>query len=434
MKKISIAILFALFFNLAGKAQADPAATQTNLINYTALENKLKKSNDDIQDPKKNTKAKTWLSRGTLLNEIFNVNLQYLHKGMAVTAAKLFFKEPKEVKKYQDQADAMEDHIYERLTLTYRNGVLDSWVETNKIHENPLPEARKALEEAAKLDIDGKEAKDIKEQLGILKLAFETDAVFAYNKKDFALAYSNFSQILDINKLPIMENMKDTIIMYNSGRAAYEMKDYNDAIRLFKEVKSLGFNESFLHVFLKNCYFGIGDTLAGVNELKEGISKYPNDESIMIELINYYLVTQQSVQALDFLTLARQNDPRNVSYIFAEGTIRDKMGYFEEAKATYMQCLEIDPEFYNAAYNLGVLHYNKAVKMYEDMINITDNQEYEKAKVEADDMFKAAIPYMEKAHEIEPTSKEPLETLKTLYYRLQMNEKYEEVNNMLKFM
>jgi len=434
MKKISIAILFALFFNLAGKSQADPTATQTNLINYTALENKLKKSNDDIQDPKKNTKAKTWLTRGALMNEIFNVNLQFLRKDMSVTNVKLFFKEPKEVKKYQDQADAMEDHIYERLTVTYRNGVVDSWVETNKIHENPLPEARKALEEAAKLDTDGKEAGDIKEQLGILKLAFETDAVFAYNKKDFALAYSNFSQILDINKLPIMENMKDTIIMYNSGRAAYEMKDYNDAIRLFKEVKSLGFNESFLHVFLKNCYFGIGDTLGGVNELKEGINKYPNDESIMIELINYYLVTQQSEQALDFLTLARQNDPRKVSYIFAEGTIRDKMGYFEEAKNTYMQCLEIDPEFYNAAYNLGVLHYNKAVKMYEDMINITDNQEYEKAKVDADDMFKAAIPFMEKAHEIEPTSKEPLETLKTLYYRLQMNDKYEEVNNMLKFM
>ncbi len=434
MKKLSIAILFSLVFNLAGKAQADPMASQTNVINYASLENKLKKSNDEIQDPKKNIKAKTWLNRGTLMNEIYNVHIQYLRRGMSPVEAKLFFKEPKEVKQYQDGSDAMEDHVYERITLTYRNGTVDSWTETSKLYENPLPEARKSLEEAARLDTDGKETKDIKEQLGILKLAFETEAVFAYNKKNFAQAYNNFAQILEVNKLPLMEKIQDTIIMYNAGRAAYEMKDYKEAIRLFNDVKNLGFKESFIHVFLKNCHFGSGDTLAGVNELKEGFEKYPNDESILIELINYYLVAQQSEKALDFLTLARQNDPKNVSYIFAEGTIRDKMGHFEEARSTYMHCLEVDPDFYNAAYNLGVLHYNKAVKMYEDMINISDNDAYEKAKAEADEMFKAAIPFMEKAHEIEPTSKEPLETLKTLYYRLQMNEKYEEVNNMLKFM
>ena len=434
MKKISIAILFTLFFNIAGKAQTDASATQGSMVNYTALENKLEKSNDDIQDPKKNIKAKTWLSRGTLMNDIYNVNLQYLRRGMSTVEAKLFFKEPKEVKKYEDGPDAFEDHIYDRLTLTYKNGTLDKWEETNKIYDNPLPEAKRSLEEALKLDTEGKESKDIKEQLGILKLAFETEAVFDYNKKDFASAYSNFSQILEINKLPVMENVQDTIIMYNTGRAAYEMKDYKDALSQFTEVKNLGFDESFLYVFIKNCYFGLGDTLAEVNELKEGFEKYPNDESIMIELINYYLVTQQSEKALDFLTLARQRDPSNVSYIFAEGTLRDKMGDFETAKKNYLQCLEIDPGFYNAAYNLGVLHYNRAVKMYEDMINISDDQEYEKAKAEADDMFRAAIPYMEKAREIEPKSKEPLETLKTLYYRLQMNEKYEEVNDLLKSM
>ncbi|MBN2274847.1 MAG: tetratricopeptide repeat protein [Bacteroidales bacterium] len=434
MKKISFAIVLLMCINLLGKAQMDAAATQASLINYSTLENKLKKSNKDIENPKKNTKAKTWLDRGELMNEIYNVHIQYLRKGMSVAEAKIYFKEPKEVKTYEDAGNAMEDYVYERITITFKNGTLDSWKETNKIYENPLPEARKSFEEAIRLDTDGKEEKDIKEQLAVLKLAYETEAVFAYNLKDYKEAYNNFSQILEINKLPVFENIQDTIILYNTGRAAYEMKDYNEAIRLFKATKDLGYEESFLHIFLKNSYFAIGDTLAGVQELTEGFKKYPEDESILIELINYYLVTQQSEKALDFLGIARKDDPSNVSYIFAEGTIHDKMGDFEKAKKLYQECLEVDPEFYNAAYNLGVLHYNEAVKMYEDMINISDDKEYEESKTIADDMFKAAIPYMEKAHEIEPTSKEPLETLKTLYYRLQMNDKYEEVMNMLKFM
>ncbi|MBN1414066.1 MAG: tetratricopeptide repeat protein [Bacteroidales bacterium] len=433
MKKISFLIVVMFLINLAVKAQTDPMAAQANLINYSSVENKLKKSNADIENPKKNIKAKTWINRADVMIEIYNVHIQYLRKGMPSSEAKLFFKEPKEVKSYQDGSDAMEDHVYERITLTYRNSALDSWTETNKIHEKPLEEAQKSIDEAIKLDTEGKETKGIKSTLNNLKLAYETEAVLAYNLKDYEAAYNNFSKILNINKLPVMENLKDTIILYNTGRAAYEMKNYDESLKLFKEVKNLGFEEPFLHVFLKNSYFGVGDTLAGEEILYEGFKKYPDNESILIELINYYLVSQQSQKALDFLNIAKEGDPNNVSYIFAEGTIHDKMGNFDEAKKVYEKCIEIDSTFYNAAFNLGVLHYNKAVKMYEEMVNITDNQEYEKAKAEADDMFKAAIPYMEKASEIDPDNKEPLETLKTLYFRLQMNDKYQEVQNKLQY-
>ena len=93
MKKISFAIVLIMLINLVGKAQ-DPMAAQTNLLNYAPVENKLKKSNEDIQDPKKNIKAKTWVTRGNLMTEIYNFHNQYLRKGMPQTEVKLFFKEP----------------------------------------------------------------------------------------------------------------------------------------------------------------------------------------------------------------------------------------------------------------------------------------------------------------------------------------------------
>ena len=433
MKKFSFAILFIMLINMAGKAQ-DPMAAQTNLLNYAPVENKLKKSNADIQDPKKNIKAKTWVTRGNLMTEIYNFHNQYLRKGMTETEAKLFFKEPKETKTYEDGKDAMEDFVYDRITLTFRNKALDTWNETVKIFESPLQESRMSFEKAISLDTEGKETKSIKDGIATLKLAYESQAVYEYNEKNYTEAYNNFSKILEINKLPLMDNLQDTIVIYNTARAAYEMKDYTKAVELFSDVKNLGLDEPFLYIFLKNSYLGMGDTLKAEATLNEGFTKYNTNESLLIELINYYLLSQQSEKALDYLSVARKNDPTNVSYIFAEGTILDKMGEFEKAKITYLNCLEIDPKFYNAAFNLGVLHYNKAVKMYDEMVNISDNQEYEKAKIVADDMFKAAIPYMEKAHEIDPTTREPLETLKTLYLRLQMTDKLQEVNDVLQQM
>ena len=85
------------------------------------------------------------------------------------------------------------------------------------------------------------------------------------------------------------------------------------------------------------------------------------------------------------------------------------------------------PNFFDANFNLGVLYFNKAVKIYEDASKISDNAEYEKIKTEGDDMLQQSVPYMEKAHEIDPKDRASLETLKTIFYRLKMTDKYQEV-------
>ena len=180
--------------------------------------------------------------------------------------------------------------------------------------------------------------------------------------------------------------------------------------------------------------FAAGDTAAGVQVINDGFNKYPNNQSIMIELINYYLVSNQSDEALRLLSVAKANDPKNVSYTFAEGTLYDKMGNFEEAEKAYKTCIEMQPDFYNGYYNLGVIYFNKAVKIYEDASRISDNTEFEKLQAQGDDMLKQAIPYMQKASQIDPTDRFSLETLKTIFYRLKMNQEYQDVVNKLNAM
>jgi len=42
-------------------------------------------------------------------------------------------------------------------------------------------------------------------------------------------------------------------------------------------------------------------------------------------------------------------------------------------------------------------------------------------------MLLNSVPYMEKAHELDSTDRSSLETLKTIFYRLKMDDKYQEV-------
>ena len=111
----------------------------------------------------------------------------------------------------------------------------------------------------------------------------------------------------------------------------------------------------------------------------------------------------------------------------------------DKAKETYLKCVELDPLYFNAYYNLGVMYYNEAVKVYTDADKIMNQKDYDIAKAKGDDILAQAVPYMEKANQIAEANTDwpaaskqenltaTLETLKTLYYRLKMTEKYDAV-------
>jgi tetratricopeptide (TPR) repeat protein len=426
MKRISW-FLIALFIITGSSLKSQTPEGAGSALNYSGLENKLKKSNADILDPKKSIKVKTWLNRATLMVDIYNVNNDVLRKGMDPLSTKIFYKEPKEIQAVQEGADKIETYVYERVNLKFRNGVLESWTETQKIHPDPLNEALKSVNEAVKANTDGKSDKDIVEVVDNLKAALEAEAVSQYDKKNFKASHEHFVKLLDLNKLPQMKNQIDTIYLYYGGRAAFEDSNYVEANRLFEEAAANKYEDPFLYVFRKQSYFASGDTAKGVAVINEGFKRYPDNQSILIELINYYMVSNQTDAALKMLAIAKAGDPKNVSYVFAESTLYDRMGKFDDAESSYKTCIEMDPNFFDANFNLAVLYFNKAVKIFEEASKLTDNAAYEKAKVEGDAMLMKAVPYLDKSYEIDPTYRPALETLKTIYYRMKMDDKYQDV-------
>ena len=424
MNKLTTFISLFLFAGFIGVNAQESAATAAS--SYPLLENKLEKSDKDLENPKKNVSAKYWVSRASVMMDAYDVNLQHLMKGQQQFLILHQFGEPKEKRTERKDGQSYEVHVHERVTVTYLGGVVDSYEETNPLYDNPLIVAKEALEKAEEYNVDGKQTKKIKPAYARLAELFKRQAIEVFGKEEFKQAFENFENCVEIGQKPIMEGMVDTTAIFNTGMAASRANLDDESIKYYEMALSYNYPEPSLYIFLKNKYFAKGDTVKGLELLITGFDNFPDEQDIVVELINFYLLGGKGDEALNYIQIAQDKDPENVSLIFAEATLYDKQGDVEKAIATYQKCIDINPEYFNAYYNLGVVHYNNAQKLFDESNDASDDT-YKQLIEQGNEELKKSIPLMKKCHELMPEDVSVLETLKSIYYRLKMDAEYEEI-------
>ncbi|PTN09323.1 tetratricopeptide repeat protein [Mangrovibacterium marinum] len=305
-----------------------------------------------------------------------------------------------------------------------------------KLADDPLKTALDSYKKAIELDEKGKGSNGVKINLTLLINDFTDQAVKAFSDDNYNLALESFENILDIENLPLMKDdaaAVDTVIIFNAGLAAYNAENYDKAIKYYKEAAEYDYNGARTYELISACYTNQQDTVNALTTLQEGFEKYPEASSILVQMINIYMTANKTDDAMKYLDLAIEQDPENASFYFAQGALNDKLGNTEKAVKSYEKALELKPDYFDAYYNLGAIYYNKGVKQLDVANAVPTNKpdQYELEKNKADEEFKKAIPYMEKASEVNAEDTYALESLKQLYYRLKMMDKFDEVNKKL---
>ncbi|UCG27692.1 MAG: tetratricopeptide repeat protein [Bacteroidales bacterium] len=303
------------------------------------------------------------------------------------------------------------------------------------LYEDPLVQAYNFYMEAIERDEKGKMEKLINLAMPLLANDFISLGITKFQEGDFEKALEAFEYNLEIGKMPFYGGAIDTSIIFNAGLSAYNAKINDKAIEHFTKVKDLEYGDFTLYILLKNTYIAEDDSASALVVLQEGFEKYPENESLLIELINFYLMQggeDAAQQALDYIAMAKEKDSDNASFYHAEGILYDKMGDVEKSIVSYEEALKLNPDYFDSNYNLGAHYFNRGVNKVNECNEILDNVEYDKCKTEADEIFKVALPYMEKAHELNSTDKSTMETLKLLYYRMQMMDKHDAMDQKLR--
>ncbi|TLX73757.1 hypothetical protein E9993_14470 [Labilibacter sediminis] len=299
---------------------------------------------------------------------------------------------------------------------------------------------KKAIELDKKGDAKGKKIGRYKNEIGQSLLLFSGEltnaGVEAFNKEDFAGAVEAFDGLLELNAndylIAIQGEKTDTLIIWNIALAAYNGKDWASAEKYFNQSVDLKYGGGDAIILMHQMYTETADsTKMGANLIK-GFETYPEDNRILTYLINYYLDTKQNDKALDYLNTAIEGDDTNPSFYYARAVLNDNLKNVDLALEDYKTCLELDSEYFNALYNVGVLYFNQGVEKLNAANDETDTKKFREKKAAGEEILKEALPYFEKCLAIKPDEAAVMESLKNLYYRFEMMDKYNEVSERLK--
>ena len=254
-----------------------------------------------------------------------------------------------------------------------------------------------------------------------------------FEKKNYDETIRVFETYLGIPALKMMNNelKPDSnyyMIKYYTAIAATNAEKHEKAIALYEDLRDDGYEESTVHQLLYEEYVKMKDTVNYVKVLKAGFEKFPQEAWFLQNLINYYIFTNQSKEALIYLNNAIEREPNIAQYYYVKGNLTESMGDLEEARKAFDKSLELDPKFADSYAGIGRLYYNKAVKMADAANDIKDIKLYNAAKKNADAVFVESIPFFKKAAEMKPEEMEYKRTLRTLYYRLKMDKEFDAID------
>ena len=298
-------------------------------------------------------------------------------------------------------------------------------------------------------DKKGREVVDTKTRNNISKKMLEyyknqelvKYGIYLNEQKDYAGAYQAFKLHIDLPDLPMMQDQKlqnempkDTNYLqykYYTAIFAVQSEMHEEAIALLEEMKTGETEPIAVNQFLYQEYVALKDTAKFVATLQDAVVRFPQEPWFLQNLINYYIFSGQEKTAIDYLAQAIEREPEVAQYHLIKGNLDENQGNYEEALKDFDNALKYDPTLADAQAGKGRVYYNQAVKLNEAAATISDNKEYKKALDEMNAVFRQSLPFFEKAHEMAPEDRTYLQTLKALYYRFGMNDKYEEVSEKL---
>jgi len=125
-------------------------------------------------------------------------------------------------------------------------------------------------------------------------------------------------------------------------------------------------------------------------------------------------------EAMNLLEEAIANEPEKAELHFALGSAKDTQKDYEGARASYEKAAELNPEYFDAYYNLGAIYYNQAAEITKKMneLGLDEQTEYDKYQVQSVDLFKQALPFFEKGHGINATDRNTIIALKEIYAKI----------------
>lgn len=297
----------------------------------------------------------------------------------------------------------------------------------------------------------------------------------AYEAKDFSSASKYFEHAYKMSK-------KDTLFLYYAAATAVNVKEYDRALKLYEELKELGYTgiqkeyfatnaetgevevldkgqrdlfvkakshtnpgerttESKKPEIVKNIaliYVSNGDNEKAIEAMKDARAETPDDVNLLLTEANVHFKMGNKDEFKRLLEIATKKDPQNPELQYNLGVIAGESGDAEAAKKYYDKVIELDPNYINAYINMSALILNSEKDIVDEMNGLgtsaADDKRYDELREKRQNLYKTAVPYLDKALSIDSKNINAAKTLMNIYSVLGETDKFKEMKEKVQAM
>ena len=236
--------------------------------------------------------------------------------------------------------------------------------------------------------------------------------------------------------MPSMKSLKgripelaDTVIgelRFFQGIALWQNDNPKEAIGAFEKARKSGYTKKEAYDYALNCAAQAKDEEKIAEIAREAMPVYGKQDGQYIRiLINYFLVKEDFAKANEILDKAIADEPQNAEFVNLKGNLVEKQSSIEEAKPYFEEAVKLDPNSSKANFDLGRYYFNKAIKVRDEKTDLTGE---DLAKL-TDPLYQQALPYLEKAYELDKDNFEAKNALRSIYYQLGDEAKLNAIEN-----
>ena len=433
MKRILIALAVLLSVQVADAQTKTPEAAKKAVESAEAA----------AANPKKAAKLATWTKLASAYMDAYSAPAGAAWLGASKQELQILMgnQKPISTENVVVAGDQLVKEVYADKEFYYNvNGQLAIINVTKPVVEDVLAKAAEAYKKAGELDVKGSKSKDIMAGLANVASKYIDDGMNCYQFGDLAKASQLFEKAANVSAIAPLSKV-DTTALYNAAYTAWAGKDYERAKNFFERCLAANYYYDGGEVFAKlgDVYTNLGDAKKGAETLEQGFVKFPQSQSILIGLINYYMTSGENTDRLfSLIDEAKKNEPNNASLYYVEGNIYKELKNIEKAVESYYKCAEINPEYEFGYIGAGILYYELAIELQEKAGNELDDNKYNELVGQLEQALKDALDPFEKAYAVSKDDQLKVsvaEYLKNIYYRFYSNgpeyeagyKKYDEV-------
>lgn len=424
-------------------------------VNTASELGKLEKADAACADAKKGAKAATWIAHAKAYSNAFMAPTKELGVGVPVyaiptlsqpegTTEELFLGNPVITYQYE----------YVDIYINPASGLIEGWKQKKSVKENLAETAIESLKKAYEMDPkSGSKIIPLAQSLANA-LAQQGDVLNSIGnilESGYAFELAFRAQSIVPEAQANYGNLYNAGMQYTMHASSLEGEEaiaaFERGEKIFNEALAAGYNDEAgnIYYFLFHSYYGQREKnreeyLAKSKEaLLTGIKLYPKNTTILDGLMNFYTAevgVGDPAELTEMIEKSLQDDPTNYDLWFGRGRVYNAMKNYDECIKSFEKCAEIDPNGFESNFYVAYFIIEKANALVETL-NSTPNMSYEAYNAENEKInlvFAEAIPWLEKAHELNPTDIASIEYLNGICFRLRemegMMDKYNKYHEL----